>query len=384
MVHFVTPEGEKQKSIARRVAITEAARDAGKIKPADAYYLLEALHGGQIPSPRLPEDFNLKENTRLVPAHPTQLAELITTGNFGTRWYERVKYEVDAGREEVPILYRPIYDVTEDPTLPRSIPIERLGPAGVVFEEIQEGGEVSWASMESSSDSVLIRHWGVGLKYTEDLILYNEMFRIARMERRFGNAHNALMNHLHFSPILTATYGSANSTNGTTLTSFRVDASLEEKFARTIEAAMTASANDTDNPRPGPYVLLTGTGAALTARRALMPAPQQGFDIQASPIMDLVTDVIVYRGWTGERAGVATSYAGVASTDAYLIDTSNKAFDFQSYVKHSLRMQMGEGDMSRFIMKENIWDTRIGVFANPLRAVQKITLPLADSGVADA
>ena len=379
-LHFVTQEGEKRKKINQRIALIEGQVEAGKVKPTEAQPLLESLRGGQIPSPKLPENFDLKTATRRIEGHPTQLAELITTGNFGSRWYERVKYEVDAGRDEVPILYRPIYDITEDETLPRSIPIERLGPAGVVFEEIFEGGEISWASLEASSDSVLIRHWGVGLKYTEDLVLYNEMFRIARMERRFGNAHNALMNHLHFSPILTASYSSANTTDGTALTSFKATASMEEKFARTLEAAMTAATDDPDNPRPGPYVLVTGTGAALTMRRALLAAPQQGFNIQASPIMDLITDVIVYRGWTGERAGVATTYSGVASTDAYLIDISNKSSDFQSYVKHNLRMQMGEGDMKRFIMKENLWDTRLGVYANPIRAVEKITLPTADSG----
>jgi hypothetical protein len=96
--------------------------------------------------------------------------------------------------------------------------------------------------------------------------------------------------------------------------------------------------------------------------------------------MDLVTDVIVYRGWSGERGGKPTAYAGVAATDAYLIDLSNRQFDFLSFVKHGLRMQLGEGDQSRFIMRENIWDTRFGVFANPLRSVHKITLPLPGSG----
>jgi hypothetical protein len=384
MVRFVTQESLKREHIERRKKIVETQLEAGKIKPEVGAHLLEGLNNNQIPHPYLGDKFNLADHIRETPGHKDHVAELISTGSFGANWYQRVRYEVDAGREEVPLVYQPIYDITDDPTLPRTIPIERLGPLGVVFEEVEEGGEIKFASVTESTDSVTIKHRAVGLKYTEDLLLYNEMFRISRMERRFGNAHNAVMNHIHLYPIISASYTGSNATNGTALTTFRADAPMEEKFARTLEYAMNVATDDVTNPRPGPYVLLVGTGAALTARRALLAAPQQGYNIQASPIMDLVTDVIVYRGWTGERGGKPTTYAGVASTDAYLIDVGNKAFDFQSFVKHGLRLRMGEGDASRFIERESLWDSRVGVFANPLRAVHKITLPLADSGVTDA
>lgn len=384
MVRFVTQETEFKKAIERRKTVVENQLESGKMPLEVGTRMLEALNNNQIPHPYLGDNFNLTDHIRLTAGNKEHVAELISTGNFGANWYQRIRYEVDAGREEVPLVYQPIYEITDDPTLPRTIPIERLGPLGVVFEEVEEGGEVKFASVTESTDSVTIKHRAVGLKYTEDLLLYNEMFRISRMERRFGNAHNAVMNHIHLSPIISASYTGSNITDGTALTSFRADAPMEEKFARALEAAMNTATDDGTNPRPGPYVLLVGTGAALTARRALMAAPQQGFNIQASPIMDLVTDVIVYRGWSGERGGKPTTYAGVASTDAYLIDVGNKAFDFQSFVKHGLRMRMGEGDASRFIERENIWDSRVGVFANPLRAVHKITLPLADSGYAEA
>jgi len=56
--------------------------------------------------------------------------------------------------------------------------------------------------------------------------------------------------------------------------------------------------------------------------------------------------------------------------------------DFQSYIKIPLRMTMGNPDVSRFIMAQNIYDTHFGMFADPTRAVQKITLPTATSGQA--
>src|SRR5690554_3034658 len=71
--------------------------------------------------------------------------EFVGTDTFGQEWNERRRYEVDAGRDQVPLLYTPIYREIRDANLPRNISIQRIGPGGVILEEVSEGGEVKFA-----------------------------------------------------------------------------------------------------------------------------------------------------------------------------------------------------------------------------------------------
>jgi hypothetical protein len=361
----------------RKAALVRDQKLPAAVK--DAMFL--SLETGKIPHVQFPENFKLEEFVRPVEDRPGYLGEFIGTGDFSAQWVTRQRYEVDAGRDEEPLLIDSIYNVTTDPNLPKIFDIYTLGPAGVVFEEVTEGGEVKFASIGEGSKTVRIRHYATGLKYSEDLVVYNELFRVGRLERRFGSAFNALMNHIHFSPILTANYGANNLTDGTALTSFKATAKMAEKYQRAIEAAVTAAVGDTDNPRRGPYALLISSADLYTVQRALNQVPQTSFD-DGSTVAGRINRIVVYDGWSGSRGKKPVSYTGVAAGTAYLVHIGNRDEDFQSYIKTPLRMQMGNPDISRFILDETIWDTRFGVFADPTRAVEKITLPVAASGAA--
>lgn len=326
------------------------------------------------------EGFDIKSKVRVVEGNG-QIAEFISSDNFASQFYERQRYEVESGRDMEPILYTPLYDITTDPTFPRNVSIYTLGPAGVVFEEVLEGGEVKFVSVGQGSKVVSIKHYATGIQYTKDIFKFNELFRLANFERQFGIAHNALMNHIHFNPILTYSYGAGNQTDGTALTTFKTSASMPEKYLRALEAAMTAGVTDTTNPRRGPYLLLCNTADVFTFERALGRVPQDGFDLQ-SAALSRVQSVIEYNGWTGTRGLKTTTYAGVPSGKAYLVDIGNRVLDFQSLVSQPLQMTMGNPDISRFIMEQNVWDTYFGVYANPAGAVEEITLPVAASGAA--
>jgi len=327
------------------------------------------------PKATFKEGFDITKHIRITNSGGVAVAEFLSTGNFATQFFERQRYEVDAGRDSEPILYDRIYDVTVDPSLPRLIPTNTLGTTGVVFELINEGGEVKFASIGQGSKSIEILHYGVGLEYNEDLFIYNELFRLPMLERNFGVAYNALLNHIHFKPILDYSYGAANQTAGSSLT-FTDAQTLPERYLRTFEAAITASVEDKNNPRRGPYVVLCSTSDVFTIERALQVVQQQGFSVQSSAI-GRIQAVIAYDGWTGTRGKKQISYEGVDAGKCYLIDVANRSIDFQSWVKQPLRTQRGDGDLSRFIVEQVIWDTRFGVFADPARAVEEITLPAA-------
>ena len=324
-------------------------------------------------SPKIvfPSDLRLQEKMKLLNSNVdgNQIYEFIGTDTFSAEWNTRRQYEIDAGRSEEPTLYEPIYRVVSDASLPRNVTTFKMGPGGVVFEEMFEGGEVKFATVTSSSQTVPIRHWAVGLEYSKDLVVFNELWNVPIIEREAGIAHNALLNHLHFNPLLTYGFAAANQTafNAT-------GATAQEDYMLTLEDAVTNSKADTANPRRGPYILLISSANAFMWEKALMQVPQEGMTLQTRTLYPQIRQVIQYDGWSGSHgSGAATSYAGVSADMAYLISMQYQATDFQSYEKQALRNEGSETDLSRF-MTQTVWDSYYGVYANPLRAIEEISL----------
>ena len=317
-----------------------------------------------------PKGFKLSDHLRPAgkDASGQQVFEFIGTDSFGDEWNQRMRFEIDAGRDEEPLVYQPLYEVINDSSLPKNVPVQRMGPGGVFLEEIYEGGEVKFGSIESSEFTVPIKHYGVGLEYSKDLVVFNEMWRVPIYERAVGIAYNALLNHLHLNPILAYSYSSANQTAAVTTGDNDV-----EDVLLTLEAAVVNAVTDTSNPRRGPYTLLIHPAKQFLIEKALERVPQQRTALRSSAI-DMIRNVISYDGWTGERGGKTVTYSGVTSTKGYLVSQQYRGQDFVSFMKQDLGQDGEERDISRF-MYQVVWDTYFGVYANPLRAVEEITWP---------
>lgn len=321
----------------------------------------------KIPFPR---DFKLLEHIRESgrDRNGNLVYEFIGTDSFGAEWQVRQRFEVEAGRAEEPIVYTPLYEIVNDSSLPKNVSVNQLGPGGVILEEVYEGGEVKFSHITSSEFTVPIRHWATGLEYSKDLIIFNELWRIPIMERAVGVAYNALLNHIHLNPIISATYTGDNqtaaNTSGTTLV---------EDYMLTLEDAITNSREDSTNPRRGPYVLLINGAQQFNVEKALQRVPQQGVTVQSSAISQ-ISSVIAYDGWSGVRGAKTVSYAGVTSGKAYLISQQYRGQDFMSFMKQDLLQSEPETDISRFLTQV-VWDLYFGVYTNVLRATEEITWP---------
>lgn len=330
------------------------------------------------PYAKFKDGFDLNEHIRIGQTQTMRVkgetiqqtvAEFIGTDNFSSQWYERQRYEVDAGRDQEPLLYQTIYNEIVDSNLPRSVTVNKLGPAGVVLEQILEGGEVKFMSVGGSSYAVTILHYAVGLQYNKDLMVFNELWRLAPIERQLGIAYNALRNHVHLYPIVSYSYAAANQTAASS-----VGSTLAEKYVSTLEDAITASKTDTSNPRRGPYDLLIPGALEFKVTNALKRRLQDGIDEQSDAISQ-IQNIIVYDGWTGTRGMEETTYAGVTAGKGLLVSKQYREQDFQSFVKQGLESAMGNPDLSRFIIEQTVWDTYMGVYANPIAAVEEITWP---------
>lgn len=333
-------------------------------------FISKEILSKQSPTIAFPRGLNLQDQVREIGKGKNghRVYEFIGVDSFSDEWNQRRRYEVNAGRDEEPQVWQPIYSAVNDASLPENINIYKIGPGGVVFEEVFEGGEVKFASVSSSEASVRIRHYGQGLEYSKDLVVFNQLWRVPIVERQMGIAYNALLNHIHLTPIITATYAAANQTAANTSGS-----TSTEDIYLTIEDAIVNSKADGTNPRRGPYVLLIASGDMFKIERALRSEVQSQFALQSSA-RDMVRSVIAYDGWTGTRGAKTTTYTGVTSGTAYLIDLAHQSEDFQSYMKQDLMQDGQDEDASRF-MTQLIYDTYFGVYANPTAAVEEVTLP---------
>lgn len=322
------------------------------------------------PTPGLKLSDHLKiVESRRVGSRTEHVVEFIGSDDFAAVWYNRQRFEVDAGRLENPILYTPLFSRVSDPSLPKSITIYRLGPAGVIVDEVLEGGEVKFVTITSSEYSLSMKHWAVGLEYNKDLVVFNELWNLPIIERQVGRAINARLNHMHLYPFISYTYGAGNQTAAAS-----GGDTIYENILLTLENAVTHAATDTTNPRRGPYYLLVSTSMLFKLEHALTRVNQQGFSLQSS-VVERIRGVIAYDGWTGTRGKLRAEYGGVSSTKGYLVSTAFSDQDHQSYEKQPFQSELGESDMSRFILESVIWDGYMNVYVNPGASTEEITWP---------
>ena len=367
-VQLISKETRLQAAIDRRIRLVEASNHPDKRR------VLNELENGVIPQILFPNGFKLKDHVKEVGALEQRmgvLGEFVSTNNFGVEWIQRQRYEVYAGRDMEPELWRAIYVETMDSTLPKIIPVHRIGPGGVVFEAITEGGEVKFVSVQSSDFTVTLVDYAAGLEYSKELVKYNQLWDVAIVERQAGIAHNALQNHIHFSPILNGSYSTSGGVGVRTETSASsIGSTLLEKYVSTIEdAVQQAKARDIR----GPYQIVTGSLNALKAQKSLLITIQDGNPAQ-SPVVGMISGVIEYDGWSGTRGAKTTTYAGVADNVGYLVGLSDRSNDFRSYQNQGLDMMEGNPDVSRRIMAQIVWDLDRGVYCDTT-AVQKINWP---------
>lgn len=300
--------------------------------------------------------------------------EIVQPEDFGAAWTTRQRYEIDAGRDEEPILYEPLYNTIRDENFGSSVSMNFIGPGGVVFNALLPGGETRFASIGSSSQVVPMVDYTVGLEYSERMFVYNEFWGLEIFERQAGIASNALLNHLHLFPFLDATYGPNNQTAAST-----IGGNLEQKYMHTIEDAIASAQSDTTNRRNGPYYLLVSPTNFPTVRRAVLGnMPGGGVDMTSNLGND-IQGIISYNGWSGEMAGETTVYPGVTAGKAYLISV-NGALKMRyalSLIKFLLRNLRGNPDVSRLVAQQEVLWNSVGLYVNPLALAEEITLPIS-------
>lgn len=295
------------------------------------------------------------------------IREMLDTAQGQMALLEKVRIDVAFGLADIPLLYGPLY--------------QRIAPAGgfpggmyqvdeytltgnVIFVQKFEGGEVQFGTLAKGSPAVgSIKTYAAGFEWTEDMIEFDRTWQIELNNQAFGRAYNALLNHMHLSPIIGGTYtgGNATAANAT-------GATTAEKTNLTFQAAYQASV--VASPRRTGTVLLASEANRFQIETALLTPVN---DSAGNPLPNVPINTIIY--YDGESITVGSdvyAYAGVTSGICFLVFPQRK---LKELVHHDLRIDIGAADISRLVEGQQVGRTRRDLFANLTESVQKITLP---------
>lgn len=300
------------------------------------------------------------------------IGEMLTSENSRKELLQKVVLDVELGREEVPLLYGPIYETKSDSNFPKEFEAKWAQYGSVIFLEHLEGEEVKFGSLLAEQGPIArIKGYTAGFEYTKELEIFNQTFNFETLNKAFGEAHNALLNHLHLAPIINYNYKTANKTapvyvepQGKTLanaTGAHYILSLRETLRRGLTDARTAK-------RPGNILL------ANSANQEDIKDAMSSFTIQATPYgaLEGISTVIFYDGWEAQVAKKSYTYPGVPAGKAYLIRPKR---GFKELIKQALQIQATMGDLTRLVEAQVVGDVWRGVFAAVEENVQEITFP---------
>ena len=297
--------------------------------------------------------------------------EMIVSTDIKRTLAQKTVLDVELGREEVPLLYNPIYEPMVDANFPRLLEAKWAQHGSVVFLEHLEGEEIKFGTLSAENGPVArLTGYAGGFQWTKETELFNEVYLIDIFNRAFGRAHNILLNHIHLAPIAqfeykpthttAAKYIKSDGSNGTAATA-NLYLSTRETLKQGIIDARTKK-------RPG-NILLANSADQFQIEEAL-----KGADIMATNYRSIsgIDTIIYYDGDTETVGDTEYTFDGVKPGETFLIRPKR---GFKELVKVPLRIEFGGGDITRLIEDTMVGYTFRGVFAAVEENVQKIILP---------
>lgn len=296
------------------------------------------------------------------------LGEMLTTPAGLYELVQKSVIDLELGREQVPLLYSPIYRRIEDANFTEHVDIKPFLNAQVVFLEHMELEEIKLGARRiGAKDTVPIVTWATGFQITEDMRVYDKTWEVTELNRAVGEAYNALLNHLHLYPIISFNYAVKNKTAADA-----TGATYREKLRNTLKAALVHASQDrnTDTRSPRrPNILLAHSSKRWDIEEVLQRMVIGGTEY---PAVSGIDTMIFYDGWSTAVGEKTYEYPGVDPDKAYLVE--GQKF-FRELVKHDLMVDAGNADLSRLVEELVVARARRGVVASPANAVEEITLP---------
>lgn len=319
------------------------------------------------------------------------VGEFLGTGNMVEELAQYVTVDIESGRDDHPLLYKTIYNTQTNPNFPRLIDSGFSIFADVVFLQHLEGQEVRFGTTRGEmGPTVPILTYSAGFEWDEDVEVYDEGWRIGMANEAIGSSYNALLNHLHLSPLINADYATLG--NQTTFTAHASGDRLEG-IRLTLRNALFAAAQKEDNfgrrHAIRPTIAIANLATAYELNDALnLINDQSGIGQGAAgddlflgrrsdtsgpnPSVNQISTIIVYEGDNMQMGNLRWDYGTLADDDVLLVQPKRNMFEF---IKHDLRVDTERpADLSRLVAAQMVARARRGLLAVPESSVWEVQI----------
>lgn len=278
--------------------------------------------------------------------------------------------EVAKARTGNPTLYKNIYEEIVNSNFTETVNVKDLIGLQAVFGLVNAGESVPLASWKSGKlETVKMCDYACGYSVLDRWVRFNQSWNVDQANKALGIAYNAILDHIHLSPIITATYTGKAVTNMVTGTQYK-DASPLEIIYHTLRKGVKDALARTDNRgfRLRPTIALCNSSTAMDVEAAIKGLMQKGTELGS---LGQIQKVIAYDGWEGTIGNESLRFVAPADNEVYLIQPKDT---FKALVKTELTQLTQRGDIMRLSNLEVAQFFCRGVVADVEGAVHKVTL----------
>ncbi|MFA9457424.1 hypothetical protein ACERJO_11735 [Halalkalibacter sp. AB-rgal2] len=289
--------------------------------------------------------------------------EMMTSGSLAKfkDLMRKVVLDVELGREEVPLLYKPIYQLLSDSSMPRVLDAKWAVYGTVVFSEHIEGEEVKFGSLQAEHGPIArVLTLTAGFEFTKEMKDFNDFFSVEILNRAMGEAYNAKLNHMHLNPIISYKYKDQNKTT--------YQGTEEDSVWIGMWKTLNKALSDTRVKKRLGTILL----ASSLDKDNIEMALKGGYTINGTtyPAVSGIESVIYYDGWETQVGRKKYEYQGVEKGKAYLIRPKR---GFKELLKRDLTIESTAADLSRLVESQIVGYAYRGTYAAIDENVQEIS-----------
>jgi hypothetical protein len=207
-----------------------------------------------------------------------------------------------------------------------------------------------------------MRTLAAGLEYTEDMVEYNEFFRVTDQARAMARAWIGTVNYIAFAPLILGTFvttagGLIEQRNA------QYGRGAYDPTAQAIayNTSVQQTLRDAVTVLPNAKYIVCNSADQLLIEDAIAGAMLP--DLQPSVVKRKLSpaNIIVWDGFETVVGAKTYEYPGVTSGTIYLVSGAKTNFKF--YHKHKLRITQDGGDLSRLIVAQDVGRSRGGVYS---------------------
>lgn len=281
--------------------------------------------------------------------------------------FKQVVLDISSEQAVKPPLYTEIYEEIKDKSFPASIEVKDVIGLNAAFGIVNDGESVPLADFKvKSMGSAHFKTYATGYSITEEWIEFNQFWKIEMANKALGEAHNAILDHIHLSPIFTTKLeDEAKSGKWEGKTDEEKKVSSLTKIYNSLKTGL----QDALKRRTArgyifkPSILICNSATSLDVMSAIKGETEKGKTFGSIGMID---KIVVYDGWAGTVNGVKYDFTGPKNNEVYLVEPKR---GFKALVKKDITrieqkgsvLKLGNLDVAQYFMRAVVADIANGV-----------------------